>query len=90
MIKKILGLTAPLLILAILSQGGCSLFKGHAEEKPAAEDAVFDKQRSEQEKMSDYVASAGRENPKEKKEASRGQTFLLSDKAREIYNNTER
>ena len=71
---------------------GCAIFskkepKNDAD--PAAE-AVLERERTEQEKMSDYAASAGRANPREKKEANKGETFLLSDTAKDIYNNLER
>lgn len=84
--------TISILLTALLLPGfaGCSVFKGMKKESPEAEKTVFEEQRSEQDTLAAYVASAGRADPKEKKEASPGQTFLLSSKAKEIYNNTER
>lgn len=81
---------AVLLILSSLS--GCALFSGKKSAEPAdtAEAAVFDRERTEQEKLSDFAASAGRTNPHEKKQADKGQTFLLSNTAKDIYNNLER
>lgn len=78
-------------VFGLFSTSGCAMF-GKKESKPdaASEQEVFEKERSEQEKMSDYAASAGRTNPREKIVADKGQTFLLSDKAKDIYNNLER
>lgn len=50
---------------------------------------VFDSERKKQSDMSDFVSSFGRKS-KTKKEVDPGQTFLMSDKAKEIYANTER
>lgn len=77
----------------LVFSGGCALFnrgnKGGEKDRAVMESA-FDSQQEDQNRMSDYVASAGRQNPNEKKKVSGGETFLLSDKAREIYANTER
>lgn len=73
------------------SAPGCSTFKGKKTDSvPTKEKTAFDSARDEHENLAEYVASAGRKNPKEKKEIDPGQTFLLSDKAKEIYRNTER
>lgn len=79
-------------VLCPLLVSGCAMFSKDksSDDKKAAEGSVFESQRSEEGKMSDFVASAGRKNPKEKKNVSLGETFLLSDKAKEIYANTER
>jgi hypothetical protein len=69
-----------------------SEFEDDAEEKEAAQDAdasAFDEERKKQSGLSDFVSSFGRKS-KEKKEVDPGQTFLMSDKAKEIYANTER
>lgn len=50
---------------------------------------VFDTESDEQDEMADLVSETGR-GGKEKREIPPGETFLLSDKAREIYANTER
>ncbi|MDO5553632.1 MAG: hypothetical protein Q4G68_07700 [Planctomycetia bacterium] len=88
--KRLLAISILLTALLLPALSGCSLFKGTKKEAPDAEKTVFEEQRSEQDNLAAFVASAGRANPKEKKEASPGQTFLLSSKAKEIYNNTER
>lgn len=60
------------------------------DEKNDDSDAtVFDSERKKQSDMSDFVASFGKKT-KNKKEVDPGQTFLMSDKAKEIYANTER
>lgn len=59
------------------------------EKKDDADADVFDSERKEQSNMSDFVSSFGRKS-KNKKEVAPGQTFLMSDKAKEIYANTER
>ena len=87
------GRIAVFLMILSLFSGGCAFFHkgdGKEDEKAVAEHSAFENERDNQNRMSDYVASAGRQNPKEKKSVSRGETFLLSDKAREIYANTER
>lgn len=53
------------------------------------ETTVFDSERKKQSDMSDFVSSFGRKS-KNKKDVDPGQTFLMSDKAKEIYANTER
>lgn len=75
----------------VFATTGCSTFKGKKKEVVTEkEKTAFDTAREEHENLGEYVASAGRKNPKEKKEVDPGQTFLLSDKAKEIYRNTER
>ncbi len=67
-------------------------FEEDSEEngKPEGSDEnVFDSERKKQSEMSDFVSSFGRKS-KTKKEVDPGQTFLMSDKAKEIYANTER
>lgn len=69
-----------------------SEFEDDAKENVETEDAdgaVFDSERKKQSGMSDFVSSFGRKS-KNKKEVDPGQTFLMSDKAKEIYANTER
>lgn len=51
--------------------------------------SAFDAEREKQSGLSDFVSQFGRKS-KTKKEVDPGQTFLLSDKAKEIYANTER
>lgn len=51
--------------------------------------SVFDAERKKQSEMSDFVSSFGKKS-KNKKEVDPGQTFLMSDRAKEIYANTER
>lgn len=78
--------------LSLVFLSGCAFFQrgaGKSAEDAAAESA-FETQRSEQEKMSEFAASAGRKNPNEKRSVPKWETFLLSDKAKEIYANTER
>lgn len=61
------------------------------EKNDEEEDAsVFDSERKKQKEMSDYVAQNGRSKDSKKKKISNGDTFLMSDKAKEIYANTER
>ncbi|MDD3587641.1 MAG: hypothetical protein PHQ75_10710 [Thermoguttaceae bacterium] len=75
----------------VLASSGCSTFKGKKKEVATEkEKTAFDTAREEHANLGEYVASAGRKDPKEKKEVDPGQTFLLSDKAKEIYRNTER
>jgi hypothetical protein len=59
------------------------------EKSQGKEDSVFDSERKKQSDMSNFVSSFGRKS-KNKKEVDPGQTFLMSDKAKEIYANTER
>lgn len=84
---------APIFALALIfcpALTGCALFSRHKSDGSEKEVSAFEQQRSDVDKMSEFAASAGRSNPREKKEADPGQTFLLSSKAKEIYNNTER
>lgn len=69
-----------------------SEFEEDSEENDQNKDnetTVFDSERTKQSDMSDFVSSFGRKS-KNKKEVDPGQTFLMSDKAKEIYANTER
>ena len=88
--------------VAFCAVAGCSTFKSKLkrnddaadfEEDEEVEDGeketVFESERKKQSDLSEYVARTGRSS-KEKKKASAGETFLLSDKAKEIYANTER
>jgi len=70
---------------------GCSTTKSQKKKKSEEfEDEDEDsKKRDGGSELSDYVAQTGR-GSKEKKKLSKGDTFLMSDKAREIYANTER
>lgn len=75
----------------MIFSSGCSLFKGKEESEVKKEnDAVFEAERDKQSDLAEYTASAGRADPKKKKKIHPGQMFLLSDKAKEIYANTER
>lgn len=76
----------------LVFSGGCASMSGKksTKETPVTEKSAFEKTREEQSDLAAYTASAGRANPKEVKEVSPGQTFLLSSKAKEIYRNTER
>lgn len=84
------------LILALLISffvfTGCASSKNKHEPEfeKEKEESVFDKESENQNELAKFAASAGRKDPNEKKKVSKGQTFLLSDKAREIYENTER
>jgi len=83
--------TGAVWVVLLLPMTGCALFG--KKEPDAVKDpgvSAFEEERTEGEKMSDFAASAGRANPYEKKKAAPGDTFLFSDKAKEIYNNTER
>lgn len=83
------------LFLCLIAVGfvasGCASF-GHNKDKETkkTEKTAFDKARGEQSDLAAFTASAGRSNPKEEKKVHPGQTFLLSSKAKEIYQNTER
>lgn len=98
-------LTAALASCLLGASSGCVIFNkktdndakiSEFEEDPEESDedkenetTVFDSERKKQSDMSDFVSSFGRKS-KDKKEVAPGQTFLLSDKAKEIYANTER
>lgn len=100
-----LALTAALIAGILGASSGCAIFNkksdGNAKinefEEDAAEtgsgkdseDNFFDSERKKQSDMSDFVSSFGRKS-KSKKDVDPGQTFLMSDKAKEIYANTER
>lgn len=69
-----------------------SEFEEDSEENAKNEDSestVFDSEREKQSDLSNFVSSFGRKS-KDKKAVDPGQTFLMSDKAKEIYANTER
>ena len=76
--------------LTTVGCAGTTFWKKGDDNAKTTEEVLFDNQRSDQEKMSEFAASAGRKDPKEKKNVSKGETFLLSDKAKEIYAHTER
>ncbi len=94
------------LMLGLLCNAiGCSYFKSFTkkdkeedyafEEDEDAENeeekkSIFDSERKKQKEMADYVAQNGRSKDSKKKKISAGDTFLMSDKAKEIYANTER
>lgn len=59
------------------------------EDRDSEQTSIFDSEREKQSQLSEYAARTGRTS-KEKKKISKGDTFLLSDKAKEIYANTER
>ena len=98
-------LTAALASCFLGASSGCAIFNKKSnndakisefEEDPEdagknedGEETVFDSERKKQSDMSDFVSSFGRKS-KNKKEVDPGQTFLMSDKAKEIYANTER
>ena len=70
--------------------GGCALTQKNGPKEDAVQ-AAFEALRSQQSQMSGFVASAGKKKGSEsEKPGGTGEMFLLSDKAREIYANTER
>ena len=74
----------------LLPLGGCALTQKNGPEEDAVQ-AAFEAQRSQQSRMSSFVASAGKKQDAEsEKTVGTGEMFLLSDRAREIYANTER
>ncbi|MBO7725591.1 MAG: hypothetical protein J6S40_03895 [Thermoguttaceae bacterium] len=78
------------LCAAFLLGGGCALTQKN-EPKEDAVHAAFEAQRSQESQMSAFAASAGKKRGSEsEKPAGTGEMFLLSDKAKEIYANTER
>ncbi len=79
----------PLCAAALLCGGGCAAMQKTGPKDDAME-AAFEAQRSEQSKMSSFAASARKKGSGEEEPAGRGEMFLLSDKAKEIYANTER
>ena len=94
LIAPLLGAASGCAIFDKKSDGDSKIseFEDDAEENADAEDSdgsVFDAERKKQSGMSDFVSSFGRQS-KEKKKVDPGQTFLMSDKAKEIYANTER
>lgn len=92
--RRIVPILLTICLLLCSGLSGCALFSGFRGDKggePIADEfAEVEEPRSEGDKMSDFAASAGRANPNEKKKVDPGQTFLLSSKAKEIYQNTER
>ncbi len=100
-VALIAALAAPLLV----ASSGCAVFgkktdgdaqisefEENVNENADGDDSdasVFDSERKKQSGLSDFVSSFGRKS-KDKKEVDPGQTFLMSDKAKEIYANTER
>ena len=94
LLAGLLGASSGCAIFDKKSDGDAKIseFEDDAEEKETAQDAdasAFDEERKKQSGLSDFVSSFGRKS-KEKKEVDPGQTFLMSDKAKEIYANTER
>ena len=99
------ALTAALIAGLLGASSGCAIFNKKSgddakiaefEEETAenesgkdSEENFFDSERKKQSDMSDFVSSFGRKS-KNKKTVDPGQTFLMSDKAKEIYANTER
>lgn len=84
-----------------LSLGGCATFKSKKNRKEVSEfeedeenkeepneQSVFESEREKQSELSKYVAKTAK--TEKKKKIKSGDTFLLSDKAKEIYANTER
>ena len=84
--------------LGTLSLSGCSIFKGKTQEKDVdefeefaeEEDSVFESERKKLSETSEFVAQNGRKSKSKKTAVRPGDDFLLSDKAKEIYANTER
>ena len=94
LIAPLLGASSGCAIFDKKSDGDSKIaeFEDDAEKKEVGDDAeatAFDAERKKQSGLSDFVSSFGRKS-KEKKEVDPGQTFLMSDKAKEIYANTER
>ena len=94
LIAALLGASTGCAIFNKKSDGDAKIseFENDAEENAKnedSEDSVFDSERKKQSDMSDFVSSFGRKS-KTKKNVDPGQTFLMSDKAKEIYANTER
>lgn len=97
--------TAAIIFCLLGSTTGCAIFgkksnndakisefeedSKETDQNKDAETTAFDSERKKQSDMSDFVSSFGRKS-NVKKEVSPGQTFLMSDKAKEIYANTER
>ena len=94
LIACLLGAASGCAIFDKKSDGDAKIseFEDDAEENEKNKDSeptVFESERKKQSDMSEYVSAFGRKS-KTKKEVSPGQTFLMSDKAKEIYANTER
>ncbi len=94
------ALVASLLTL-VLPISGCSTFKGKREkersvhefdneERTGAEKDVFSSEREKQSELSEFLAQNGRKTKTKNSLVRPGDDFLLSDKAKEIYANTER
>lgn len=92
-----------LFLLTMANQVGCSTLKGKKKSKDDVsdfeededsdsdeEESVFDSERKKQNELSDFVAQNGRKSKSKKSTVRPGDDFLLSDKAKEIYANTER
>lgn len=94
------GVSLILISIFLFSCPGCSIFKGatresdnssvaFSEDKTEDEsDSFFETERKKQKELAEMVANTGSQNKKRK--VRRGDDFLLSDKAKEIYANTER
>ena len=54
------------------------------------ENDVFNTEREKQNELSEFLAQNGRKSKTKKSSVHPGDDFLLSDKAKEIYANTER
>ena len=96
--------TIMLLLPVFLPLVGCASNKGKTskkkqkgeflnEEHVAASDEdqdVFESERKKQNELSEFLAKNGRTSKEKKSSVRHGDDFLLSDKAKEIYANTER
>lgn len=87
--KKILG-SLLLIGIVLFTFNGCALFGEKKSQKNDIDVEMAKDKKSEEEDLGEYVASYGRSDPKAKKKIDPGQTFLFSEKAKEIYANTER
>lgn len=102
LLKASLFFTSLLLVLP----AGCSAFRGKkkksvkndAEFEEAVEDglsedaeiSIFETERKKQSELSKFVAQNGKKTRNDQTTVRPGDDFLLSDKAKEIYANTER
>ena len=95
------GVSFILFFLVVFSCTSCSIFKGAARDSDSSSvalseddeeendsDNVFESERKKQKDLAEMVAKTGNQN--KKKKVRPGDDFLLSDKAKEIYANTER
>ncbi|MDO4585669.1 MAG: hypothetical protein Q4C95_00060 [Planctomycetia bacterium] len=87
--KKILE-SFLLIGIVLFTFNGCALFGEKKSQKNNVDVEIAKDNKSQEEDLGEYVASYGRSDPKAKKKIDPGQTFLFSDKAKEIYANTER